>query len=431
MERLPDTCSQSDPVASVWGPEELRVERAKSHVVVGREGFAKVSIDRVRSTRGLHSEGPYRSASPKLSDMKQIQVGEDRVVYNLDLHDKLARRHHLRSYFQLCADHRRLQVTTSCFAAWRKSKKVNGCAKVIPVAEGGRDGSGEGPFRVFFFDDNLEWGGKEESPGICNLRDLASGKFVNFGVGENGFVQERFARHTVVQHSQMWRVVLVKANILDAIEDAEYFARIISQFSEPTDRLLVFMDVNATIVCNDTVQGKDLAVTLLGTMFELLEFKPERPFDLQYGTLNQIRVEKGKTLKGLIKEMTHDDHEGYTRFWQESTCWGFLSHVVLKGEVRWVTSTEPMTVEKVRDLFLSYLEAVPGALNEDGITKSWFQVYSSKLHDRHATVLNSFGVDTRKVTLATLSEERDELHIAVNHEMWDERDVRKYADQFQ
>lgn len=263
------------------------------------------------------------------------------------------------------------------------------------------------------------------------LRDVATGKFVNFAEGQNGFVQERFARHTVVQHSKLWRAVLVKANILDAIEDQEYFARLITQFSDPSDRLVVFMDVNATIVCSDTVQGKDLSVTLLGTMFELLEFKPKSlPCDLQWRTLNQIRVDKPKTLKGLIKDMTLDDHEAYTQFWAEKTCWDFLAQVLPKGEVRWATGTEPMTVKSVRDLFMSYLEAVPGALDEDGITKSWFHLYSSKLHERHSTVLNSFGVDTRKVTLATISEERDLLHIAINHEMWDERDVKKFADQF-
>lgn len=141
-------------------------------------------------------------------------------------------------------------------------------------------------------------------------------------------------------------------------------------------------------------------------------------------------MDKPKTLKGLIKDMTLDDHEAYTQFWAEKTCWDFLAQVLPKGEVRWVTGTEPMTVKSVRDLFMSYLEAVPGALDEDGITKSWFHLYSSKLHERHSTVLNSFGVDTRKVTLATISEERDLLHIAINHEMWDERDVKKFADQF-
>lgn len=224
------------------------MERAKSNIVLaGSEEFTKIRV-------------VSRPSYPKLMDsLGQIAVSADRVVFKLDLHNELARRENLKNYFELCTDNRRLQVTTSCFAAWRKSKKLNGFAKVIPVAKE-TDGSDLDedfrPVRVFFFDDNLEWGGREDSPGICNLRDVATGKFVNFAEGQNGFVQERFARHTVVQHSKLWRAVLVKANILDAIEDQEYFARLITQFSDPSDRLVVFMDVNATIVCSDTVQGR-------------------------------------------------------------------------------------------------------------------------------------------------------------------------------
>ena len=411
------------------------MERSKSSGVMPGRGEAEpgpIPMDRVRSTPGLRGT-PYQAPSSPSSqafvdELRRIEVSADRVVYNLDLHDRLLRRQNLRSYFHMCTEHRRLQVTTSCFAAWRKNKKTNGFAKVIPVAQEGALPE-LGPIRVFFFDDNLEWFGLESSSGICNLRDLSTGKFVEFAEGQNGFVQERFARHTVVQHSSLWRVVLVKANILDAIEDQEYFASLISKFSAPSDRCVVFMDVNATIVCNDTVQGKGLAVTLLGTMFELLEFRPLSPVELQCGGL-KVRVEKMKTLKGLIKDMTADDHEAYTQFWDEKTCWDFLAQVLQKGEVRWVTGTEPMTVESVRSLFLSYLDRVPTALNSDGITKSWFYVYSQKLEHRHSTVLNSFGVDTRKVTLATVDEEKDVLHIAINHEMWEDRDVKKYADQF-
>ena len=368
--------------------------------------------------------------------LHRIEVTSGRFVYNLDLHDKLARGQNLRSYFQTCSEHRKLQVTTSCFAAWRKNKKVNGFAKIIPVAKQGswelKELDDIRPFRVFFFDDNLEFGGKETSPGICNLRDLATGHFVDFAEGQNDFVQERFARHTIVQHSKLWRAVLVKANILDAMEDKEYFAKLIAKFAEPCDMLVVFMDVNATIACNDTVQGKDLAVTLLGTMFELMELRPNPPgFSLEWKGLNKVHVEKIKTLKALIKDMTADDHEAYTKFWQEENCWSFLSHVLQHGEVRWVTGTEPMTLEAVKDLFGSYMRTVPSALDEDGITNSWFHVYANMLKDRHSTILNSFGVDTRKVTLATVSDEMDVLHIAINHDMWDERDVKKYSDQFQ
>ncbi|CAE7039146.1 unnamed protein product [Symbiodinium natans] len=463
MERLPKICQRkdtgnlTDAQAFQWRSSasegEITVERGKPNsahsAVIARDDdditeTTPFPIDRRRPpiARREGSNGPSgssASSAPRPSSglaqpLHRIEVTAGRYVYNLDLHGKPERGQNLRSYFQACSEHRKLQVTTSCFAAWRKNKKVNGFAKIIPVAkEGSWSELGDTrPFRVFFFDDNLEFGGKETSPGICNLRDLATGHFVEFAEGQNDFVQERFARHTIVQHSKLWRAVLVKANILDAMEDKEYFASLIAKFADPSEMLVVFMDVNATIVCNDTVQGKDLAVTLLGTMFELMELRPSPPgFTLTWTGLNEIRVEKIQTLKALIKNMTADDHEAYTKFWQEDNCWSFLSHVLEHGEVRWVTGTEPMTLAAVKDLFSSYMRTVPSALDRDGITNSWFHVYTNTLKDRHATILNSFGVDTRKVTLATVKDEMDVLHIAINHDMWDERDVKKFSDQFQ
>ncbi|CAE7669515.1 unnamed protein product [Symbiodinium pilosum] len=463
MERLPKICQRKDTgniadtqafqCRSAASEGEITVERGKTSstnsAVLARDDdditeTTPFPIDRIKAPAGQRSDGSCgaTSSTPRhlrglAQPLQRIEVTSGRFVYNLDLHGELAIGQNLRSYFQTCSEHRKLQVTTSCFAAWRKNKKVNGFAKIIPVAKEGswselKELDDIRPFRVFFFDDNLEFGGKETSPGICNLRDLATGHFVEFAEGQNDFVQERFARHTIVQHSKLWRAVLVKANILDAMEDKEYFASLIAKFAEPSDTLVVFMDVNATIACNDTVQGKDLAVTLLGTMFELMELRPKPPgFSLKWAGLNEIHVEKVKTLKALIKDMTADDHEAYTKFWREGNCWSFLSHVLQHGEVRWVTGTEPMTLEAVKDLFSSYMRTVPSAVDKDGITNSWFHVYANMLKDRHATILNSFGVDTRKVTMATVSDEMDVLHIAINHDMWDERDVKKYSDQFQ
>ncbi|CAE7250092.1 unnamed protein product [Symbiodinium necroappetens] len=463
MERLPKICQRKETgnVADAQAFQcrsaegEITVERGKSNstnsAVLARDEdditeTTPFPIDRLKvpltrrsdgSSGPCGSSGATSSTSKQLPDLARIEVTSGRFVYNLDLHGKSAKGQNLRSYFEACSEHRKLQVTTSCFAAWRKNKKVNGFAKIIPVAKEGSwsqlaDVDDTRPCRVFFFDDNLEFGGKETSPGICNLRDMATGHFVEFAEGQNDFDQERFARHTIVQHSKLWRTVLVKANILDAMEDKEYFAKLIAKFSEPSDRLVVFMDVNATIVCNDTVQGKGLAATLLGTMFELMELRPNPPgFTLKWAGLNEIRVEKTQTLKALLKTMTADDHEAYTKFWQEDNCWSFLSHVLQHGEVRWVTGTEPMTLDATKSLFSSYMRTVPSALDKDGITNSWFHVYASTLKDRHSTILNSFGVDTRKVTLATVSDETDVLHIAINHDMWDERDVKKYSDQFQ
>merc|ERR1711963_577395 len=121
------------------------------------------------------------------------------------------------------------------------------------------------PSRVFFFDDNLELDG--------------------FELGHAG-------RHTAILHSGEYNSVLVKANILDAIEDPDYFTRIVEEYSAPGDKIMVFMDVNSTIVCNDSVQSKDLSASLLSTMFELMELSPKAGFEFTWGSCPPVSVQK-------------------------------------------------------------------------------------------------------------------------------------------
>jgi hypothetical protein len=317
-------------------------------------------------------------------------------------------------------------VTTSCFTIWRKHKKTNGYAKIIPaIPADDRDRD----VRVFFFDDNLEWEGTEQSTGICNLRDVRTGEFVEFAEGKNGFATSRAARHTVIYYSTKYRVVLVKANILDAMEDQSYFDDIIKRYASPNEKLIVFMDVNSTIVCNDTVQGKDLANTLLSTMFEFVEIRPREAFDLTFDSHPPVRIEKEKTLKQLVKEITKNSHDAYGAFWTEEKCWSLFAEVAAKGQVRWSGQDKLFSLEACKDLFKEYLASLGKVVNEDGIAVSWFEVFA-KLRGQHTVVLNSFGVDTRKVVLATVPDEKRVLQVTVNYDMWDDRDMQKFAAQF-
>merc|ERR1712228_1071016 len=130
-----------------------------------------------------------------------------------------------------------------------------------------------------------ELDGLEGSSGICSLRDVKSGKFVDFAAGKNGFQLGHAGRHTAILHSSEYNCVLVKANILDAIEDPEYFTRIVRTYSRPDEKAIIFMDVNSTIICNDSVQSKDLSASLLSTMFELMELSPKGGVRLWMGFL--------------------------------------------------------------------------------------------------------------------------------------------------
>eukprot|EP00415_Alexandrium_ostenfeldii_P003953 UN3953 len=88
-----------------------------------------------------------------------------------------------------------------------------------------------------------------------------------------------------------------------------------------------------------------------------------------------------------------------------------------------------MTLEAFQDLFQEYLVSLQAVTTKDGIANSWFRVFEG-LKGQHTIVLNSFGVDTRKVVLATVPNESRVLQIAVNYEMWDSRDVTKFEGQF-
>ena len=94
----------------------------------------------------------------------------------------------LHQYYTICKNSPDLVCTTSCFTAWRKAGKTNGSAKVIPAIPASKSEN----VRIFFFDDNinLHLGGTHDIDGICNLRDITTGKFVDFSVGCNGFESE-------------------------------------------------------------------------------------------------------------------------------------------------------------------------------------------------------------------------------------------------
>merc|ERR1712151_38455 len=284
-------------------------------------------------------------------------------------------------------------------------------------------------FRVFFFDDNLELDGLEGSSGICCLRDVESGEFVDFAAGKNGFELGHAGRHTTILHSSVYNSVLVKANILDAIEDPDYFTRIVRTYSRQGEKAIIFMDVNSTIICNDSVQSKDLSASLLSTMFELMELSPKVAFDFGWGSCPPVSVQKKQSLKKLVKDITASDSDAYRSFFSEDTCRSFFTQLAAFADITWSDALDPLGVEEFISMFKGYRGTISGGIDGNGITQSWFRCFDA-LSKEHALTLNSFGVDTRKVILATDPDESKVMQIAVNYELWDKRDVDKFEKQF-
>jgi len=363
-----------------------------------------------------------------MADVGHADIEKAFRVLNIDLHTPPSSDSILR-YFEVCKALRHLHVTTSCFTIWKEHKNTNGYAKVIPALPRQHGVPVEERIKVFFFDDNIEFP-KEcgaGAPGICNLRHYSTGEFVDFSIGANGFKREYEATHTVCHYSEDYANILVKANILDAMSDGEYFTKMIRKHSEPGEKLIVYMDVNSTIICHDTMTGKDVSAVVLSTMFEVIELTPREAFDFTWESFPPVRLEKSTSLKQLVKKAT--DRDGYNAFWTEANCRILLEMLWCRGEVRWAVQDCELTLDNFNDAYQEYLVACGKDVDRDGIVSSWYTVFDY-LKDRHATVLNSFGVDCRKVILATVPNEREVQHIVVNYEQWDARDMKKFESQF-
>merc|ERR1712050_221230 len=101
------------------------------------------------------------------------------------------------------------------------------------------------------------------------------------------------------------------------MEDLDFFGKIVNAYTVKGEKVIVYMDVNSTIICNDSVQGKDTAASLLGVMFECVQFKPKEAMDLDWEPFPKVKVDKAKTLKQLVKDMMSEAQGSYSGFGTE------------------------------------------------------------------------------------------------------------------
>jgi len=306
--------------------------------------------------------------------------------------------------------------------------KTNASGKVIPTLPKSR----KEKVRVFFFDDNLSLvnGGTAHAAGICNLRDVFTGDYVDFSVGVNGFKCDHRGRHTFIHASTEYQSVLVQVNILDAMLSTSYFNDIVEEYSEPNEKLIIFMDVNGTVLWEDTVSGKGQGEVLLSTMFRLLEVDPKAPVTFTWQSNSPVEIGKQRALKDIVRDVFGKNEDAYKAFWNYDTCIAFFVELGKVLGIRWASSREAFTVESFKSSFDNYLEELNDVPPPDGIPKSWFRFYQTLLDGGHTTVLNSFGVDTQKIVLRSVPKEREVLHITVNYSQWGKRDLDAFNKQF-
>lgn len=351
----------------------------------------------------------------------------------------------VRHYFNFCQEADDLVVTTSCFSVWRKAKKRNYNAKVIPAVPKMRMKefamSPEQAVRVFFFDDNvnLHLSGAKEAAGICNLRDVVTGEYVDFSEGCNGFKGELEFRHTCVHYSSEYQNVLIQANILDAMIHPRYFNDIIEKYSEPGERLILFFDVNGTILCDDTVASKGVSEILLSDLFRFAEVRPRGPTDFVWGPHPPFRLEEPIGLKDLVHEILSKDNDLYHKFWCFDECHKFVKAVVDAGipvgiKIQGGNEQPPeelsWTAEHFQNKFKTVLEEISRHPSSDGIPRSWFACYDLMKSAGHSIVLNSLGTDTQRIVLNSVCDRRQVLQVTINFKEWTQRDVDSWKSQF-
>lgn len=416
-----------DTAGQTFGHIALLYDCPRSASIVARTDAVVWHICRDRFKAGM--DGYKIQQIVERYTMRMAEVGLtvrsislELPVFCIDILSEASQRINLQRYYELCRHSKELMCTTSCFSKWHKNKKTNGHAKVIPVV---RSSKADG-VRVFFFDDNAEMHGKQDSSGIVNLRDIETGEFVEFCDGANGFQGEQVATNTVVQYSSEYSVVLARANILDAMEDEDYFLKIIQRYSAPGEKLVVFMDVNSTIMGVDSIANKNMSEALLSTMLAFIEVEPMAAFDYTWDGRPPVKIIGKTDFKQLVKKLCAGDNGFYNKFYTLSNCTKLLQELDYLATVKWVCREESFTLSNFKTVYEGYLETLVGATDEEGICNSWFKLYASLIEGQHSVVLNSFGVDTRKVICRTVEDEKTVLQVAVNTEYWTEKDVKAY-----
>eukprot|EP00440_Ansanella_granifera_P023040 gb/GFBE01025020.1/.p1 GENE.gb/GFBE01025020.1/~~gb/GFBE01025020.1/.p1 ORF type:complete len:546 (+),score=95.48 gb/GFBE01025020.1/:1-1638(+) len=417
-----------DKPGQTFGNMALLYDCPRTATIVARTDIVLWHIDRASFTSSMdgfeleqlvdrHSETMAQAGFAQRSLSNEVAIFRINLMAGSDIVSNL------QNYYALCKHSKDMFVTTSCHAAWNQSKKKNGCAKVIPAIRSSR---GEN-VRVFFFDDNIEFEGGEYDTGITNLRDVETGSFVSFGDGVNGFRRERVATNTDVHYSSEYATVLVQANILDAMEDDDYFTNIVQRYLKPDEKAVVFMDVNSTIISVDSISNKDMSEVLLGTIFGFIRLEPNEPCNFVWEGREAVRLDKAIDLKQLAKKIAGADSEYYSSFFKWDRCMAILDAVAPLGKVNWANRRD-RRFSKVhfREVYDHYLVSLEGSTDDAGITRSWFACYKHLLAGDHCIVLNSFGVDTRKIIVKTCKDERQVLQVAVNTELWTPKDVNAY-----
>lgn len=418
-----------DKPGQVFGQIALLYDCPRTASIIAKSEAVLWHLDRVNFKLGTDGSYLERIVARHAETVAQFGINSPSLsrefgMFDVDLvNDGPKRLQNMSCYYNLVKGYPGVTATQSCYSHWDKHKKTNGHGKVIPAVP---VSSGDA-VRIFFFDDNIEWAGKEDSSGICNLRSMANGDFIEFAEGSNGFSLDHMFRYTTVMHSSDFKNVIVQANILDAMESPTYFTDIVEKYSKPDEKNIVFMDINGTIMSSCSMSGKDMTTVLLGTMLEFITLEtPKEPSSVEWDDKPPVKLDKQMNVKQLVKKISGSDKDFYTQFFKYDNCIKILELLASKTHVTWPRHDLEFSVQNFTDLYEHYIVALVGSTNDVGLTKSWFAFYSHAIGAGSPIAINSFGMDMRATVIKTVADEREVVYMTVAVNEWGPKDMAAF-----
>merc|ERR1711879_944290 len=101
----------------------------------------------------------------------------------------------------------------------------------------------------------------------------------------------------------------------------DYFTSIVNKYTLPGEQILVYMDVNGTIMNKDSIMNIQPHEMLLDKLYDLVETRPPActSFNFQWGDQPSVTVEKPTSVKRILKEVTQGDEARMKSFWNLDT----------------------------------------------------------------------------------------------------------------
>mmetsp|Transcript_5969 Transcript_5969/g.11370 ORF Transcript_5969/g.11370 Transcript_5969/m.11370 type:complete len:183 (+) Transcript_5969:2-550(+) len=178
--------------------------------------------------------------------------------------------------------------------------------------------------------------------------------------------------------------------------------------------------------------GKGIGEVLLSTLFRLSELRPHRNTSFSFEGVPEkpVELQANIPLKDCVRKIYEDRKDLYKEFWCPETCERFLKRLSEVGDVGWLGRRESLTSRMFMRFFAEYVEDVKTQVSQDGIPRSWFHFYEMLRAGGHSIVINSFGMDTRRVVLRSVHDERRVVQVTINFQQWGDRDQKAYKETY-